>query len=361
MPAGTGLRARRAGCRRPVRCGARGDPTVRRGLRDRCIGRPVRRGPAPSRTGQSRRGPPPVSVCGPSGCPRGGNQRRSLPGAGGRVPGRRPGVHARDRADRRPPRQSEERRGLSEAGIADARTVHRAVGAQRPHPGDRRPMPVRHRPGPGPLPPIPNAEGSERRLGAGRTVLARPRRPRNEGHPSGPGPTRPRAFPDPDHGLRGLLPHRRRHLRGHPSHGDPNGVPGVGGRFAGVLPDPDLRRRSRPARAPVRTVHQSASRGAPRHRHRRRIGAARGRVRRRAVALRRRPVRLRDHGGHLSGPRSHPGGGQGSRPSRGRGGPGCQGFPAHRRPSRPGGHGEAPRTGRPEPRRRTARHAVPGG
>ena len=65
--------------------------------------------------------------------PRRGDEPRALPGARGRVPGRRARVHAADRADRAEPRHPRERRGLAEAGGGDARAVRRAAGPLRRH------------------------------------------------------------------------------------------------------------------------------------------------------------------------------------------------------------------------------------
>ena len=127
------------------------------------------------------------------------------------------------------------------------------------------------------------------------------RGPEREAHAAGPGSPRPRARDDRRARLVGVLPDRGRHRRGHQGDGHPLRVPGLGCRLARLLPDRHLRRGPGPPRPAVRAVHEPDARRAAGHRHRRGVGAARGRLRHGALAPRRRPRGLRRHDRHVPG------------------------------------------------------------
>ena len=112
---------------------------------------------------------------------------------------------------------------------------------------------------------------------------------------------------------------------------------GSGRRLARLLPPADLRRRRAPSRPRVRALPEPDARRAAGHRRRRRVGAARGRLRHGALAPRRRAHRLRRDDRHLSGARRGPRGRQGARPAGGRGRDGGEVVPAHLGAEPPGG------------------------
>ena len=222
-----------------------------------------------------------------------------------------------------------ERRGLAEARGGDARAVRRASRPGRSHPR-MSPSGARSTSACGGCTSrISRPRRPQRRRGARRAVLARrarARRPRDGGAPR---PPAPRALDDPADGLRGLLPDGRRHRGRHQVDGDLRGVPGLGRGVARVLPDRDLRRRRAAARPRVRAVHEPDARRAARHRYRRRVGAARGRLRHGPVAPRRRAGRLRRDDRHVPRALGDPRGRQGARPARGRGRHRREGVPPH--------------------------------
>ncbi len=146
---------------------------------------------------------------------------------------------------------------------------------------------------------------------------------------AGPGSPGPRARDDRRDGLVGVLPDRGRHRRGHQGDGHPLRVPGLGRGLARLLPDRHLRRGPGPPRPAVRAVHEPDARRAARHRHRRGVGAPRGRLRHGALAPRRRPRGLRRHDRHVPGALGRPRGGQGARPARRRARGRGEGVPAH--------------------------------
>ncbi len=220
----------------------------------------VRLGGAPPGRGRSPRDPgdaPPRRRRRPAGA---GDERRALPGAGGRVPGRRARVHARARPARVAPRLAAERRGLPEGRPADARAVRRAPRAlrRRGRPGRgvrRRP---RHRDRP--LSGLPDPAREERRLGPRRALPAGDGGPRGATDAGSRRPAEPRALDDPDDGLRGVLPDGRRHRDRRPGDGHPHRLPRVRRRVARLLPDPHLGRRPGPPRPAVRAIHQPGTR-----------------------------------------------------------------------------------------------------
>ena len=188
------------------------------------------------------------------------------------------------------------------------------------------------------------------------------------GMPRDRGPARPaapRALDDPAHGVRGVLPHRGRHRRRREDDGHPGGVPGVGRRLARVLPHRHLRRRRAAPRPVVRAVHEPDAQGPARHRHRRGVGAARGRLRHDPRPPRRGARRVRRDDRHLPRALGDPRGRQGARAARRRGRRRREVVPAHlgpapargdRPPARAGGHQPALRAdGTPDRRRREDR------
>ena len=178
---------------------------------------------------------------------------------------------------------------------------------------------------------------------------------------AGPGSPRPRARDDRRDGLVGVLPDRGRHRRGHQGDGHPLRVPGLGGRLARLLPDRHLRRRPGPPRPAVRAVHEPDARRAARHRHRRGVGAPRGRLRHGALAPRRRPRGLRRHDRHVPGALGRPRGRQGARPARRRARGRGEGVPAHLGQPPPRGDRPPPGAPRHQPAHAAARAAVPRG
>ena len=173
-------------------------------------------------------------------------------------------------------------------------------------------------------------------------------------------PPAPRAVDDPPDGVRGLLPDGGRHRRRHQGDGHLRCVPGERGGLARVLPHRHLRRRRAAARPVVRAVHEPEARRTARCRHRRRVGAPRGRLRHDPHATRTRARRVRRDDRHLPGALGGPRGGQGARPSGGRGRRGGQGVPPHlgaAPPRRARGAAGAPG---PQPADASARPAVPG-
>ena len=160
---------------------------------------------------------------------------------------------------RRQPRDPHQRGGLPEAGGGHAprlRVGPRPGGADAR--GGRR-LPVRPGDRAGPLPGLPHAEGTQRGVDPGPTMLARVRGPPPEPDPRGPRPPGPRALDDPADGLRGVLLDRCRHRGRHPGDGDPRGLPGFRRRVAGLLRDRASPTSTRSARPGVRAVHEPAT------------------------------------------------------------------------------------------------------
>ena len=250
---------------------------------------------------------------------------------------------------------------MVETGRGDAPALRRTSRPVRRHDRDRRDMPVRPRPQAGPFPGLPHARGTERRRDPRRALLDRRARPGDDRGRAPARPDPPRALDDPADGLRGVLPHGRRHRGRHPRDGDPRGVPRERRRLARVLPAPDLRRRRAPARPRVRAVPEPDARRAAGHRRRRRVGSPRGRLRHGPVSPRRRADRLRRDDRHVPGALGGPRGGQGARPAGGRGRDGGEVVPAHLGAEPPRGDGEAARARRDQPPDGAARAAVPRG
>ena len=222
-------------------------------------------------------------------------------------------------------------------------------------------MPVRPRAEAGSFPGLPDAGRTQRRRDLGRALLGRRLRPGDDRGRTPPRPAPSRALDDPTDGLRGVLPHGRRHHGRHPRDGDPRRVPRLGRRLARLLPPPDLRRRRAPSRPRVRTLPEPDARRAPGHRRRRRVRAARGRLRHGALAPRRRADRLRRDDRHLSGARCGPRGRQGARPAGGRGRDGGEVVPAHLGAEPPGVARAPPGARRDQPPDGPAGAAVPRG
>ena len=322
-------------------CGRRGAPSVPRSVRPRTS---LRRGRTSDGARLERRDPLDAPPRRPRGAPRRRHEPGPLPRARGRVPRRRARVHARDRADRRQPRLPQERRGMAEAGRGDAPAVRRAARPLRRDARDRRDVPVRPRPEAGPFPGLPDAGRDAAPTRSSPSAAGPASRPGDDRGRAPARPDPPRALDDPADGLRGVLPHGRRHHGRHPRDGDPRRVPRERRRLARVLPAPDLRRRRAPARPRVRTLPEPDARRAPGHRRRRRVGPARGRLRHGAVSPRRRADRLRRDDRHVPGALGGPRGGQGARPAGGRGRDGGEVVPAHLGAEPPGGDGEAARS-----------------
>ena len=184
-----------------------------------------------------------------------------LPGARGRVPGRRPRVHAADRADRREPRQPRERRGVAEARAPRCAPLF----AERPDLADttlRSPSGARSTWG---CAGSTSRTSRRRRAEAPIALLAercwrgvreRGLKPdRESARPPGP-----RARDDPQARLRGVLPHRRRHRR--PTSGrwaSGRACRGSAAGLARLLPHRHLRRRRAPPRPGVRALPEPAA------------------------------------------------------------------------------------------------------
>ena len=143
----------------------------------------------------------------------------------------------------------------------DARALRRAPGPLRRHARPRRAVHVRPRAA-APC----TSRTSPRRAGRGADAVLAERCWRGV-HERGmrettelARATAPRALDDPAHGLRGVLPHRRRHRGRHQGDGHPLRMSRLGGRLARVLPHRHLRRGRAPPRPVVRAVHEPDAR-----------------------------------------------------------------------------------------------------
>ena len=337
---------RRAGLA-PARRSGRGLGTGIRAAR----GAPGPRGPGggprqrPDQRGALRR---------PAGRGDGGRPRRlasTRPARVGAPARRRSGRDARQRGRLPEVRQGDARRRRGGVPARRARRVHGAGPAPAgPHPHPRRAVRAR-----------PAGRPRDRRGAPARAVAVRPGgtqrgpapaaavrgrdRPALRQRPAGGGLEAPRRRAR-DHrlaGLRPLLPDRRRRHR--PDRPDGGALRGarVGSGQPGQPPPRHLRRRPDPARPADGAVPLAAALLPARHRPRRRVGPARGRLPRDPRPLRRRAGRLRVDDRHLSGAtrgarrRSRAG------DAAGRGRRHRQGVPPRPRPRRPPG---APRPAR---------------
>ncbi len=342
-----------------------------RGAVPRCLrsGAMRDRGRAPAGAGLRRRDPRDASARRAAAGAGARHEPGPLPRGRRRVPGRRARVHAPDRPGRFRQRVPAERRGVPEAGGGDARAVRRTSGSLRRHARRRGAVRVRPRPRAAALPGLPDAGGPLGGRAAGRAVLARRPRPRPRRDRAAAGTAAPRALDDPADGVRGVLPDRRRHRCRREVDGHHGRVPRQRRRLVGLLPRRHLRRGRAAARSRVRAVPEPDARRTAGRRHRRRVGAPRGRLRHDPVAARAGARGLRRDDRHLPGARRDPRGRQGARPARGRGGRGREGVPAHlgaepavgaRAAARAPGHQPAgAATGPAVPGRRTARRLPP--